>query len=180
MTTAELGALLKGLAPAIRDFVISATKSLNDRLTAIETQDLIPGRDGAKGEKGERGGEGPMGPPGRDARIEDFKVVQSDDFRTITICYKDGTPIEGGTLHFPVVIYRGVWQAGKTYVPGDEVTQEGGQWITSAETRDKPGDGKTSWTLATKRGEPGKSIVGPEGKPGKDLTQMDAQGAKWR
>jgi len=69
----------------------------------------------------------------------------------------------------PVVIYRGVWEFGRTYLEGDQVTWAGSQWIARATTTDRPdetGMGARTWVLSAKRGRDGKP--GPPGPAGKD------------
>ncbi len=84
-----------------------------------------------------------------------------DGERTATFCWLDGTPIEGGTIKFATVLYRGVYVAGKAYEQGDQVTFAGSSWIARADTAEKPGDGATAWQLAVKAGR-----TGPAGTPG--------------
>jgi integrin beta 3 len=63
----------------------------------------------------------------------------------------------------PIVLDRGVYQAGRTYEKGDGATYGGSFWIAQDATSEKPGDGATKWRLAVKAGREGR-----EGKPGKD------------
>lgn len=148
------------------------------------------GVDGARGETGPQGEAGPIGPQGpggpqgekgldglngRDGTLEHLHVKQSDDFRTVTLCFKDGTPIEGGTLRFPAVIDRGVFRAGETFQPGDAVTYGGHLWIAKATTMETPGDAVTSWRLAVRRGREGKP-----GRDGKDLRDPPVVKARGR
>jgi hypothetical protein len=66
-----------------------------------------------------------------------------------------------------VVLDRGVYKAGQTYIAGDGVTWAGSFWIAQAETSAKPGEmGESSraWRLAVKRGADGK--VGQKGETG--------------
>ncbi|MGA8147781.1 MAG: hypothetical protein WB870_09445 [Gallionellaceae bacterium] len=55
----------------------------------------------------------------------------------------------------PTMRYRGVWQPGEMYEPGDVVTHSGSAWHAWEQTRARPGD-TTDWQLAVKRGAPGK------------------------
>jgi hypothetical protein len=146
-----------------------------DGADGLHGKDGAPGKDGADGRDGEPG---LNGKDGRDAVMENIQIVQSKDLRTATFCWKDGTPISGGTLRFDVPIYRGVWLAGQTYQRGDTVHKDKSLFIADCETSEKPGDGSKSWRLAAARGGVGPS--GPEGPRGKDLTQMGTQGEKWR
>ncbi len=80
----------------------------------------------------------------------------------MTFFYKDGTPVEGGVLRFPVVLDRGVYQKGRSYEQGDGVTMGGSFWIAQAATSETPGVGPTQWRLSVKAGREGKQ--GPPGK----------------
>jgi integrin beta 3 len=135
-------------------------------LQGIAGRDGLPGVQGPAGEKGisgQDGKDGAAGKDGRDGTLENIKVL-FDNERTVTLCFKDGTPIEGGVLKFPVVIYRGVYGADgrKSYERCDSVTFGNQSWIAMEDTTEKPGEGK-SWRLAVRRGQDGR-----EGKPGKD------------
>jgi hypothetical protein len=48
--------------------------------------------------------------------------------------------------------YRGVWRAGQTYPASSMISHAGSLWISEETTAEKPGAGRTSWTLAVKRG----------------------------
>ncbi|WP_250518549.1 hypothetical protein [Caballeronia sp. ATUFL_M1_KS5A] len=63
---------------------------------------------------------------------------------------------ETATFALPVMIYRGVYQAGETYQCGDMVTWAGSLWHCNATTDTKPDAGGDAWTLAAKRGRDGK------------------------
>lgn len=104
------------------------------------------------------------GADGRDGTLEGL-TFSFDGKRTVTACYKDGTPIEGGTWTFPVTIYQGVYQHGKAYQQGDSITHDGHTWIATTDTTEMPGEGSKAWQLSVRRGKQGK-----EGKPGKDFT----------
>ena len=69
-----------------------------------------------------------------------------------------------GAFVLPTVIYRDVWEDGKTYERGDQVTCGGSSWIAKEQTSAKPGDpgvASRAWQLAVKAGREGK-----EGRPG--------------
>lgn len=109
--------------------------------------------------------QGAAGKDGRDGTLENLKAIY-DGERTVTLCFKNGDPIDGGVIKFPVLIYRGIYEAGKSYEKGDSVTQGGAVWIAKDDTEVKPDWTPTaskSWWLAAKAGRDGK-----EGKPGKD------------
>ena len=142
MTTTELGALVRGLAPMLREYVVSSQKTLSDRVAALETQDLVP----------------------KNGTLEDLRVEWVGD-RILRFCRADGTVLSDRTV--PLVIYRGVWDAARTYEAGDQVTCQGSTWIAKETTTQRPDDdgpGARAWTLCSKRGAVGPR--GPEGKPG--------------
>ena len=59
----------------------------------------------------------------------------------------------------PSLQYRGVYEAGKTYQPGDFVTWSGSCWCALEVTKTQPNftpDSAKSWTLAVKEGRPGR------------------------
>jgi len=126
------------------------------------------GRDGVNGEKGERGDSGLAGKDGmngRDGTLEHLKAV-FDGERTVTLCFKDtGTPIDGGVIKFVgVVLYRGIWEEGKAYEAGDQVTWGGSSWTAKEDTSAKPGlstPESRAWVMSVRRGSDGR-----EGKPG--------------
>jgi len=85
----------------------------------------------------------------------------------------------------PVLIYRNVYKSGSEYQRGDTVTWDGSTWHCERTTKGEPGNG-ADWKLMVKRGSPGKDGVsvkgetGSAGRDGKDLTQMDLNGNKYR
>jgi hypothetical protein len=128
------------------------------------------------------GAPGKDGAPGRDGTLENVKVVQVDD-RTWQWQYKDGTPVEGGTMRFAVVLDRGVHAVEKTYEAGDGVTWNGSFWIAQCDATSRPGttDGAKEWRLAVKSGRDGAKgrdgVDGKHGRDGKDL--ISKTGAPW-
>lgn len=54
--------------------------------------------------------------------------------------------------------YAGVWRQGQVYAEGTLVTYDGSIWYARSETTDRPGDGRTAWVLAVKRGKDGKDL----------------------
>lgn len=119
----------------------------------------LPGRDGLTGPQGETGLDGRTGLnglSGRDGTLEHIKLM-FDGERTVTFCFKNGDPIDGGTITFPVQIYRGVYQAGKVYEVGDTVTDGGQLWYCHAPgTVTSPGDASKLWQLCVRKGRDGK------------------------
>lgn len=149
--------------------------------TGIAGRDGLPGVQGPAGEKGLNGADGlhgkdgAPGTNGRDGTLENLKM-QFDGERTVTFCFKDGTPIEGGTIAFPTVLYRGVYVAGKAYEKNDSVTFGGNLWIAHEPTTTKPAEGK-SWQLAVRAGRDGRQ--GKQG-PGGDRGPKGDAGAPGR
>jgi hypothetical protein len=192
MTTLELGALVKGLAAALRDYVLSTQKALSDRLSALETQDLIPGQDGKPGPPGKNGRDGQDGKDGangKDGLGFDDLQLEYDGERSFTFRWVKGTRVVEKSFAVPVVLYRDVFDAGRTYEPADMVTCAGSTWIAKRKTTQRPdedGPGARDWTLCAKRGPAGKpgpaGLKGQDGKdgaPGRDLTQIGSDGRKW-
>lgn len=196
MTRRDLGILLQGLIPVFR--VIA------QRFAALEVKERgldgkvgergpqgIPGRDGLPGVPGLQGDKGSNGTPGlngtngRDGTLEQLKTTW-DGERTITLCFKNGDPIEGGVIKLVGLrIHRGVYQPGKFYECGDEVTRAGATWFAKQDTTNPP-DPNGDWTLSAQRGREGKQgqkgekgIDGIDGRHGRDLTQMGTRGEKW-
>jgi collagen type III alpha len=137
-----------------------------------------PGRDGRDGQPGPIGPQGDKGMDGlagkdgkdgingRDGTLEHLKAV-FDGERTVTLCFKNGDPIDGGVIRFDVPIYRGVYELGKTYERGDMATWGGSTWYAKETTTAKPGEAaqaSRAWVLAVKSGRDGKQ--GMEGKAG--------------
>lgn len=111
------------------------------------------------------------GAPGRDGTLENIKCVRLDE-RTIQFQFKDGTPVEGGTIRLNHPVYKDVFVAGKKYGEADLVQRDGSGWIALVEEpAGVPGTGKpedTGWKLFIKKGGDGKpGPVGKEGQIGK-------------
>jgi hypothetical protein len=132
----------------------------------------VPGRDGADGLHGKDGAQGPAGTDGRDGTLEQLKAVY-DGERTVTLCHKDGTALEGGVIVLAgLTLYRGIYDSERAYATGDQVTYGGSQWTAKADSRGRqPGtnDGAPYWQLSAKKGNDGRSGKdGKDGKPGRD------------
>lgn len=86
--------------------------------------------------------------------------VERDGERGIafTLRYASGREQSIGFL-FPVMIYRGVYEAGRVYEPGDMVTWAGSGWHCNAPTTAKPDTDPEAWTLAIKRGRDARDTV---------------------
>jgi integrin beta 3 len=142
----------------------------------------VPGPAGARGLDGKDGAPGLNGKDGRDGTLEGIKILY-DGERTFTLCFKDGTPIEGGVITFDgLLLDRGVYQHDRPYVRGDVVSHGGSLWIAQEPTSAVPGgrgDGvpARAWRLAVKAGRDGRpgpaGPKGADGRPGRDY------GGKW-
>lgn len=151
------------------------------------------GRDGKDGKDGERGLDGKDGIAGKDGRdgldglgFDDFEPLLDVEAKTLTHRYSRGERTKTRSWVIPLTVYRGVYEAGVTYHPGDQVTHAGSQWTAKVETSDRPdesSDGARSWQLSAKRGRDGKpgppGPAGKDGRPGKDLTSLGPDGSKW-
>lgn len=169
MTESELQAVIRGLAPVIRELVTKAaelhTTTLHDRLVTIERRlvdDLMTKDVGQLRERvATLEARAPLpGPPGQDGRdglgFDDLEAVQTDE-RTIEMQLRRGEQTKTvGRLTFPVDLYQGVYVDGKAYEPGDNVTYQGSVWHCNEATREGPPNGGKAWTLKVKRGRDGK------------------------
>jgi hypothetical protein len=71
MTDVELAAVVRAIAPIMREYVAKAVGDVTTRLVAVETRALVPGPPGEPGPPGDAGAPGAAGPdgsPGRDGR----------------------------------------------------------------------------------------------------------------
>ncbi len=164
---ARIGQLVDSAPKALVTAVQADLEGLRQALQQLpvpkdgrDGQPGIPGRDGGIGPAGEKGRDGT---DGRDGTLEASRLEQVDD-RTVRQVRADGSEL--GRVVFPVVLDRGVYQAGRTYEKGDAVTF-GGYWIAQDTTSEKPGDGATKWRLAIRAGRDGREgKPGPQGLPG--------------
>src|SRR4030095_16703706 len=53
----------------------------------------------------------------------------------------------------PTLKYTGVFEIGRTYEPGNVATDRGAMWHCNSQTRQRPGDGGSDWTLCVKSGD---------------------------
>jgi hypothetical protein len=122
----------------------------------------VPGARGDTGPDGKNGAPGLDGKDGRDAVMENLKISY-DGRRTVAFCFKDGTPIEGGTLVVPWPMYDfedPIWRAEKSYAKGDEVVWGGSTYLAREDLIGvKPGQpdpASRAWVLVVKRGQDGR------------------------
>lgn len=166
MTDPELQAIVRGLVPAVRELVTAALTPVVARLAAIEAtppardgRDGQPGPPGPPGRDGTDGAAGGDGLPGRDGLGLDELTASYDGARGLTLTLRGGERAQVVALELPVPLYRGVWQKSAAYTRGDCVTFGGSLWHANgpAAPDTKPGDGSTTWQLAVKRGQDGRS-----------------------
>ena len=200
MTEDDLNLMMAAVTPALAEL----TAAIGVRLSALEARargaDGGPGppgppgppgrdgRDGLAGASGPAGLDGAPGVDGRDGTLEELAIARVDD-RTVQLTFRDGSPVTGGRIRLPAVVYRGIWDAGRTYEDGDAVTCAGSVWIAKGATTQRPdtdGDGAREWVLSAKRGADGKrgergpvGAPGAPGRDGRDLTALGSDGAKW-
>lgn len=137
--------------------IIDREKHLIVTLTDGTTCDLgeVVGRDGIDGRDGRDGVDGLQGAMGeRGFGLDDFSVEQLDE-TSVLLKFARGDTQETHTLHFPVVVDRGVYKAGEAYPKGSGATWGGSYWIAQKDTQAKPGEGD-DWRLAVKKGRDGK------------------------
>jgi integrin beta 3 len=106
---------------------------------------LVVGRDGKDGERGPAG-----------FSLEMFGAEQIDER---IIRFTLGTEGEEAVCEFklPVMIYRDIWNAERTYDEGDAVTWGGSLWVAQKDTPEgKPDAPDSGWKLCVKRGRDGK------------------------
>lgn len=162
MTLTELSALIQGLAPAIRDYVLTSQKPFDKRLSALETQDLPQGERGASGKDGKDG----MG-------FDDIQV-EHDGERSFSFKLVRGDQVKQfGPFTVPLMIYRGVFDERQSYSKDDVTTWAGAMWIAKVDRPTGKPNASPDWQLVVKKGSDGKQ--GPEGKGG----PQGPQGGKW-
>lgn len=102
--------------------------------------------------------------------VTEVAVEHGKDLRSIGIAVRlTGGQVVMRTLQLPVVIDRGIFKAGDSYVPGDGVTWNGCFWIAqrSVLPGEKPGDESEAFRLAVKKGTDGRDgLRGDKGERG--------------
>lgn len=94
--------------------------------------------------------------PGRDGvSVEEFSV-EHDGERTFKFILDNDRVKYEKAIKVPMVLDRGVYQAGKAYEQGDGVSWGGSFWICQKDTQEKPGT--ADWRLAVKKGRDGKNV----------------------
>src|SRR5579864_6810190 len=128
--------------------------------TTIQAGKVV-GRDGIDGKDGKDGEIGPAG-----LGFDDLDVSLHGDGRTLVIAFMRGERVERFEIALPAMVYRGVYEAGRRYAPGDTTTFGGSMWVCNAPTDAKPGEMEKTWTLAVKHGRDGRDFAGPQIKVG--------------
>jgi hypothetical protein len=85
-----------------------------------------------------------------------FTVEQVDERQFVITLQLSGGRTERTACSVPVMIWRGVWAAGRAYDQGDTVTRNGSLWHCNGHTEAMPETDAKAWTLAAKRGRDGK------------------------
>jgi len=127
----------------------------------------VDGRDGVDGTQGAAGRDGQDGAAGRDGfGFDDLDASLHSDGRTVVLSFTRGEVVHSFELPIPAMIYRGVYEGGRVYQPGDVVTFGGSGWVANVTTNAKPGETEKAWQLAIKRGRDGKDFAGLQIKAG--------------
>jgi hypothetical protein len=99
------------------------------------------------------------GEPGKDGRdgfgFDDLEVAH-DGERKVTFKFVRGGHVKEFSVLFPVMIYRGIYNAVTAYATADCVSFGGSIWYCLEPTIEKPGNGSTKWKLAVKHGRDGR------------------------
>jgi len=135
-----------------------------DGSNGLDGKDGVAGRDGRdglagiQGEKGLDGKDGRDGVNGKDGLGFDDMTEEFDGERTITRRYVNGDRVKEFQHKFSVVLYRGVFEEGKSYEQGDSVTWGGAMYVAKRATSMKPAElGANDWQLAVRRGRDGRA-----------------------
>jgi hypothetical protein len=143
-------ALKAALAPVLARLELHTEKlaaiepvlgTLRERLAVSEARPPVPG---------------PPGPAGADGVSLDELIISQDpdDERIVTLGYQRGLQTKTlGTIRFTFPRFCGVYDDGRVYSPGDQVTLGGALWHCHATTRNRPGGAGDGWTLQVKKGQ---------------------------
>jgi len=128
---------------------------LRERTAVLETRAPVPGPPGADGHDGAAGRDGVDG-----LGFDDLTAERRGDRTIAILATKAGQVRELAVLAFDWPIYRGVYEAGRTYDAGDVVTFGGSAWLAREPTTTRPETtaGAKAWTLAIKRGRDGRDL----------------------
>lgn len=151
----------KALLDADGQLVLTLTNGAVQVVGRVKGLDGTPGRDGLDGAPGTPGRDGKDGADG--FGFDDMQEAVEDEGRVIVRRYQQAERRKEFRLQTAHTIYRGVFEAGRTYQAGDTVTRGGSQWHCNKATTAIPGQ-TDDWTLMVKRGSEG--AKGPKGDPG--------------
>jgi hypothetical protein len=160
-----------GVAGALIDRSGALVLTLSDG--TVRDLGPIVGTDGSPGERGADGKDG--------LSFADFELdPEYDGERTIRLKWTNGGKEHFREWRLPIIIDRGVYRPETAYEAGDAVSFGGSIWIAKSPTKEKPGEGATSWRLSVKSGRPGKDgspgAKGDPGRPGRDWTPPGPSG----
>lgn len=167
------------------DLIFTFSDGTTKSLGRVVGRDGIDGANGRDGIDGKDGPEGPRGFPGDNGRdgidgvnglngrdgidglgFDDMSVDLMEDQRTVNFMFARGETIKEFKIRFPVMIFRGGYNAEAIYEEGDTVQFGGSTYVATAETIGQaPGVDGNPWRLATSAG---RSIRGAPGLPGAD------------
>jgi hypothetical protein len=144
------------VVPAGRAKGADADPALITKAVAEAIERFPAPKDGAPGVDGKDGA------PGKDGVSFDEITSVMDEARGVTVVTAKSGDRSHVWAELPVQIYRGVHKAGDQYRMGHSVTYRGDLWIARKDTFETPGEGKTHWQLAVKRGRDGRDRRGEE------------------
>jgi hypothetical protein len=186
MTQDELSAVVRGVAPVVRETVTGAIQdqaaalgATTARVAALEADraalaDLrerlarLEGSTAATAEVAAVLGavrervavveaRAPVpGPPGPPGFRLEDFAASFDGERTLTLTCRAGDVVKSVDLVLPLPHYEGTYHAGAPYTAGAMVTWEGSLWLCREATSAKPLEGAKTWTLIVKRGRDGR------------------------
>lgn len=84
--------------------------------------------------------------------------------KSIKMTLTDGIDTTEKTIKIPFLEYKEVFNKDKSYEIGDVVTRSGSLWVKTTEDNGIPGDNKSGWKLAVKKGR--------DGTDGKEIEQL--------
>lgn len=119
-------------------------------------RDGTDGKDGVDGRDGTDGKNGADGKDGADAILyDDWNEWQEDEGRVmVRAYYLKGEEVKVFRHTTRAMIWRGVFDSNRTYLPGDVATWKGSLWHCNKEVTGKIGS--DHWSLAVKAGRDGK------------------------
>lgn len=146
-----------GLAGAIIDreggLVVTLSDGSTRELGRVEGRDATPiDMDEVEELIGAKVSALPKPKDGLDGLGFDDLTVEYDGERRFCVKFVKGERIKEFAIDVPVMLFRGPYELGRGYEPGDVVQQGGHLWHCGEATADKPGDSK-AWKLAVRRGK---------------------------